>query len=401
MLGDAEIVRYMPARPRPGAVPGASPRESPAVLAVVRGAAAQAAIEAAAMPSGARLIVARSGAGALRKLGRLDPAVIVVDTASSGFSGPEVARQLRGHERVRQVPIVLLVDADDPFPDKPRDVGVERMVRSTDPDALRARLRMHLLLHAEREALDQEARARMDAEDRLRDAERRCLALSARLASIRDEERARIAREIHDELGQVLTGLRMDVGWLARKFGPSNRHLSEKTAAMTRLIDSTVDLVRRIATGLRPEILERFGLAAAMRQQADEFQARTGIRCRCTLAEGSIDPGSEICGAVYRTFQELLTNVARHARAGHVDIRLRITAQCVVLEVEDDGIGIRPDRLDAQDSLGLVGLRERAQLFGGTFTMDGVRGTRGTLTIPLNYSPPGPASAGHYPHAPP
>jgi signal transduction histidine kinase len=398
--------RVVPRGPRARDVSGgeAGPDAEAAVGLALVDAGTHAAIEAALDPDGLHAVRVRTVGELLRKLGRLDPALVLLDPRLAGEASPrEIVRLVEQ----RGVPLLPLGDARDPrvraclehLPERVPPIECDAD-RPPDVATLRARVALPLRLHDQRRRLEAEAQARAQAEARLHEAERRCLALSARLASIRDEERARIARGIHDELGQVLIGLRMDVVWLARRFGGRNRLLAQKAAAMTGLIDSTVHRVRRIVTGLRPAVLDRLGLAAAIGRQAGEFEQRTGIRCRCTLPEAGLEPGGEICAAIYRSLQELLTNVARHARASCVDVRLQLSPERVVLEVEDDGIGM-PAGGPGGDALGLVGIRERAQLFGGSFTMDGARGTRGTLEIPLVEVHPLGAAEGMQPRAPP
>jgi signal transduction histidine kinase len=210
-------------------------------------------------------------------------------------------------------------------------------------------------------------------------------ALAARLFSIREDERARIAREIHDELGQVLTGLKMDVMWLSKQLDNEHKPLLARIETMRQLIDSTVQVVRRISTGMRPEILDDMGLVAAIRWQSKEFQKRLGIRCRVELPGDQIHLGSELSTAVFRIFQEMLTNLARHAKAGSVTVKLNISKERLTLKVADDGVGMGESAPQARASLGLLGMRERAQLFGGEVTFQATpgRGTTVLLSIPL------------------
>jgi signal transduction histidine kinase len=218
--------------------------------------------------------------------------------------------------------------------------------------------------------------------ERLRESEDKLRRLAAHLISIREEERAHIAREIHDELGQVLTGLKMEVSWLAKRL--KDKPLIEKTDSMCAMIDSTVQTVRKIATGLRPEMLDDMGLVAAVGWQAKEFQKRTGIRCRAKLpAETKFD--IDVSTTMFRIFQEILTNVARHSRATRVDIELAAHEAELTLEVVDNGVGIQENELTGRKSLGLLGMQERALLFGGDVSISGSpgHGTRVSVNIPL------------------
>ena len=241
---------------------------------------------------------------------------------------------------------------------------------------------------AENAALSREIRERRIAEVQLRESEVQLRALAARLVSIREEERARIAREIHDELGQVLTGLKMDVTWLARQLAGTDELIVEKAEAMCRLLDSTMHLIRRISTGLRPEILDEMGLVAAFGWQAKEFQKRMGMRCRLNLPEDQVVLDRELSTAVFRIFQEILTNIARHAKASSVEVNLTISDNHLNLKVVDDGIGISASQIRGHKSLGLLGMQERAQLFGGEVNIEGAagRGTAVSVSIPMSHA---------------
>ena len=225
---------------------------------------------------------------------------------------------------------------------------------------------------------------RRRAEEQLHASREQLRALSARLLSAREEERKRIAREIHDELGQSLTGLIIELSWLEDKLavlpdGEHTRPLLTKTASMLRLADSTVESVRRIASELRPGLLDDFGLVAAIEWHAQEFEQRTGVRCQVSsgLDETILSP--EHGTALFRIFQEALTNVARHAAATAVRVRLFREEGQVVLRVEDDGSGIAEDELSSARSLGVIGMRERASLLGGAVQITGTPGAGTTV----------------------
>jgi PAS domain S-box-containing protein len=231
---------------------------------------------------------------------------------------------------------------------------------------------------------------RKRAEEQLRSSREELRALAAHLESVREDERSRIAREIHDELGQALTALRFDV----RRLGgspPDDRQVAlERMQAMTALIDGTIASVRRIATELRPGVLDDLGLGAAIEWQAQEFEARTGIRCSVTMTPTEVDLSREVSTAVFRIFQETLTNVARHANAHDVEIALSAAVDHVALVVRDDGRGITEAELAGRRSLGLLGMRERALLLGGDVTIQGQpgQGTTVMLQVPLEQGRP-------------
>src|SRR5205823_6518590 len=184
--------------------------------------------------------------------------------------------------------------------------------------------------------------------------------LAARLEAAREAERARIAREIHDELGQALTALKIDVLWLKKRVLESPPELTRKLDGMTAIIDSTAQGIQRVAAELRPSVLDELGLRAAIEWEAREFATRTGIECRVELPEGQPAVDASRATAVFRIFQEALTNVARHAAATHVLVRLGMTPKALDLTVADNGRGIREGALHDSRSLGLLGMRERA-----------------------------------------
>lgn len=210
-------------------------------------------------------------------------------------------------------------------------------------------------------------------------------ALTARLQEAREEEGARISREIHDELGAALTGLRWDIESLEEALARQEDDdlpppLAEKIAGMYTLIDETINVVRRISAELRPAILDDLGLTAAIEWQAQQFEARTGIEYRVVERVEADRLSRESATATFRIFQEILTNVMRHAGATRIAIRMWAKGDRFFLEVEDDGRGIRKDELKNTRSLGLLGMRERAHLAGGTLEIVGRKG-QGTTVI--------------------
>jgi PAS domain S-box-containing protein len=229
---------------------------------------------------------------------------------------------------------------------------------------------------------------RMYLEQNLADAHDRMRALAARLAEVAEEEKLRLSREIHDVLGQELTGLKLDLSWLARRIAlkpmPLVAPLLKRLRTMATQIDGCVQTVRRIATGLRPAVLDDLGLDEAIEWQAHEFQARSGIRVDLSLPESELKLGADRATAIFRIFQELITNVARHSGATTLLVQLIPEAGWVVLEVSDNGRGITAAELAMPNSLGLLGMRERAAQFGGSVGIQGHQGqgTRAVIRIP-------------------
>jgi len=224
-----------------------------------------------------------------------------------------------------------------------------------------------------------------NAQRRLTRSREQLRSLAARLQSIREDERSKIAREVHDVLGQALTGIKMDVTWIMARL-PDDTRLVARTKSLSALIDSTIQMVRRIATDLRPGILDNLGLVAAVEWQSGEFQTRTGINCRLNTNLRDASIASESATAVFRIFQETLTNVARHAQATSVSVDLCEQEGRIVLQVADNGRGIDLVEVTQSKSVGLLGMRERAAILGGDLAISGApgQGTTVVLSLPLN-----------------
>lgn len=214
--------------------------------------------------------------------------------------------------------------------------------------------------------------ARKQAEEKVARSRQQLRALSARLQSLREAERIRIAREIHDELGQTLTGLKMNLRWaenhLAKESSPTLNPVLDKLVEAGELADATIASVQRIAAELRSGVLEDLGLVAALRHETVRFQERAGVACRLSVPESDLVLPREAATGVFRIFQEALTNVARHAEATEVEVQLARQAEYLVLQIADNGRGIRPADLEDAKSLGLLGMQERAETLGGQVT---------------------------------
>jgi len=219
-------------------------------------------------------------------------------------------------------------------------------------------------------------------------AEESLRALSARLRSAREEEGTRIAREIHDELGGALTGLKWDLEKIDRTLNSGSNgsripEVHKRIGTMTMLIETTINTVRRIASELRPGMLDDLGLVAAIEWQMQQFEARTGIHCHWTTnaSEIEVELSQEKATAVFRILQEILTNVLRHARANNLYIKLSDTKEYFEMEVRDDGQGITESQRINSRSLGLLGMKERALLVGGEVNISGEEGVGTTVVV--------------------
>jgi len=226
-------------------------------------------------------------------------------------------------------------------------------------------------------------------------------ALSERIEAAREEERTNIAREIHDELGQALTALKLDLGWVARRVNRSSplgsgdylhggaggdEALGPKLETMSHATDEILAQVRRISSELRPGILDDLGLRAAIEWQAEEFERRTGTKCSVKADIGDLRLERSLATAVFRIFQEALTNVARHASATEVEVALRLERGQLKLDVADDGVGV-PEIAPRSATLGLLGMRERARRVGGDCQIKrrSPRGTIVSVSVPLRF----------------
>lgn len=230
----------------------------------------------------------------------------------------------------------------------------------------------------------QERVERKRAEKELEHSFEKLRALATHLQSVREEERTRIAREIHDELGQSLTGLKFDLAWLDRQLSQNDpaamQACQNKVRSMFGLIDKTILLGRKIATELRPGILDDLGLVDALEWQAQEFEDRTGIHCEFVSLPENLQLDTYRSTTLFRIFQETLTNVARHAKASRVSIALQVQPESITMEIQDNGRGITEQEIQNSRSLGLLGMRERVLVFGGEILLQGQPG-KGTKVI--------------------
>lgn len=213
--------------------------------------------------------------------------------------------------------------------------------------------------------LEREVAERRRREEELRETAEKLRSLSAHLQSVREEEQRRIAREVHDTLGQSLTGLKIELSLLSRKPG-SHAEAAAKFRELTEMVDETMASVREIASRLRPSVLDDLGLPAALEWQARKFEEMNGVECHLRADPGAEAPDRESAVALFRIAQEALTNVARHAGARRVEIILRREDGELVMRIEDDGRGVAEEELEAAHALGVLGMRERAYAIGGT-----------------------------------
>jgi len=228
---------------------------------------------------------------------------------------------------------------------------------------------------------------RKQAEEDLRRSQERLRNLADHLQSVREEERTNIAREIHDELGQALTGLKMDLSWLTKRIPEDQKPVLEKIREMSNLTGTTLKIVQRISTELRPGLLDDLGLVAAIEWQAEEFQNKTGVKCKLTVNAEDIVVDGKRASALFRIFQETLTNVARHAQATRVTVSLKEKDGNLDLIVRDNGKGITKEQISDPKSFGLIGIRERVHPWEGEVEISGKssKGTMVRVRIPIRH----------------
>jgi PAS domain S-box-containing protein len=232
--------------------------------------------------------------------------------------------------------------------------------------------------------LSREIETRKKIEEELQESRENLRKLSEYLQTAREEDRTRIAQEIHDELGMGLSTMKMDLIWMANRIPREFQDLIGETNGITERIDGAIQNVRRICSDLRPTILDHFGLGAAIEWQAGEFQKRTGITCTCTVDPKAAVTQGDLVSALFRILQEALTNILRYAHATSANISLRCREGRISLTVKDNGWGIRPEEVMKPNSFGLMGIRERVRFWGGDMFIKGVpgKGTLLTVTIP-------------------
>ena len=251
---------------------------------------------------------------------------------------------------------------------------------------IRAEISSHLIEFNDKPAvlfISRDISQREEAERKIKDTGERLRNLALHLQNIREEERTLIAREIHDELGQMLTFLKIQIALVGKKLNDDQQILKDKIDSSLKLIDDSIDAIQKISEKLRPNVLDELGITAAIDWQAKDFSERIGIECVCDLPKEEPFLDKEKSTAVFRIFQEALTNVARHANANRVFISLTEYKENLILEIKDDGKGITVNQINNPRSLGILGMKERAMLFGGTVTIKSSMNSGTTVRVEL------------------
>jgi PAS domain S-box-containing protein len=258
--------------------------------------------------------------------------------------------------------------------------------KAKDKKLIPVEINSHLFLYNDRPTVLSIARditERKQAEEKLKRTSKLLRELATHLQSVREEERTMIAQEIHDELGQVLTALKIHISLLANKLNTNQEPLKEKINSLSNMIDASVESVQKISSKLRPGILDELGLIAAIEWQAEEFMKLTNIKCSLVLPKQEIELEKNKSTAIFRIFQESLTNIARHSEAKNVVISLLNHQRNIYLEIQDNGKGITQDQIKDFKSLGIHGMEERAMVFGGQVYLEGISGKGTTVKVEI------------------
>lgn len=309
------------------------------------------------------------GAAAVRA-GRF--AVVLLDLGLPDAQGLDTLRRFM---RLAPPPVLVLTGLHD------ENAGLEAVRQGAQDYLVKDEIRPRAVARAVLYAIE-----RRRTTDELERSRARLRRLAERLLAVREAERTRISREIHDVLGQQLTGLKMDLRWLARHAVPPATDdqlatLRGRIAESENLADETIDLVQRLALELRPGVLDQLGLVEAVRDAARRFEARTTVALDLELPETGGPMPPELATACFRIFEEVLTNIARHAAAHRVLVAFTRTESAIELVVRDDGRGFAPATV--QDSLGIVGMTERAKLLDGTVAIESAPGQGCTVRVRL------------------
>ena len=337
--------------------------------------------------------IASTGEEALEKAKQDTPDLLLLDITLPGkLDGIQTARRIRA---LYNIPIIYVtIHSDEKTLQKAKLVEPEGYVlKPIDERELRIAVEIALQTHAKVKEIEKALRESEERFSRfgeeLKRSQEELRKLSRHLHFARERESKRIAREIHDELGQALTALKMELTWISKNLPLTHelhKLVSTKAKSMSSLVDSTIKKVQRIASELRPGVLDDLGLVPAIEWLGQDFQNRTKIKCLTNLASFDYDLDPECSTAVFRILQEALTNVARHARASRVRVSLKEKKNKLELKIRDNGRGIAEKDVLSPDSLGLVGMRERLRPFQGDVRIQGIpdKGTTLAINLPID-----------------
>jgi signal transduction histidine kinase len=313
-----------------------------------------------------------SGEAALRAVLKQQFAAILLDIRMPGMDGFETAKLIRERKLSQQTPILFLTGVYEDVTSMFRGYAlgaVDYLLKPIVPEILKSKISVFVDLYNKTQELNRQAEA--------------LSALSGHLETVREDEKMRLARELHDEIGSHLTAVKLDLSWAHEQIKNQPGPLRDKLAESLKLVQAAVQSQRRIINDLRPSILDDFGIGAAIQWQAREFSVRYKIACDVVLYddEAKLDPAQSV--AVYRVLQEALTNIARHAKATEVHLSLSRDDDVVAMEIRDNGVGISEADRNKIGSHGIQGMIERVRQLGGSITIAGERGKGTAIEIQL------------------
>lgn len=333
--------------------------------------------------AGYKVRPALSGEMALKAIAGELPDLVLLDVRMPEMDGYSICRHMKALERARDIPVIFISGAAETADRVTafQTGGVDYITKPFHAEEVLARVRTHIQLYRIRRDLEEMVYQRtaelVESEAHLRQ-------LSVFLQHVREEDRAHFARELHDELGQNLTALRIDFNGLANSLTETSPAVAARLAAIDRMIDGTVDSVRRICEDLRPGMLDDLGLEAALASYAKRFSRQSGVACDLALDRDDYGLDEPMSTAIFRIVQESLTNIARHAAASHAMVALQDSGDDLLLTIADDGCGLPAELTSERKTYGLLGMRERVSMLGGHITIDSAptRGTHIEVRIP-------------------
>ena len=326
---------------------------------------------------------ALSGEMALRAASISLPDLVLLDIRMPDMDGFEVCRQLKANEATQAIPVIF-VSAYQNLADRTAAFnagGVDYVTKPFFEEEILARVRTHIDLYRSKCHLEELVSKRTKE---LTESEAHLRSLSDFLERVREKDRAHFARELHDELGQNLTAMRIDVNSLAHTLQSTDALVISKLATIDQMISSTVEATRRICEDMRPGMLDDLGLEAALSSYVKRFISQFGVACDLSMDREDFGLDDRSSTAIFRLVQESLTNIARHAKASHAMVSLEDKGDEILLTIADDGCGLALEPSPDRRGYGLLGMRERVALLGGRISIDSApgRGTHIEVVVP-------------------
>lgn len=337
----------------------------------------------------AKLIKALSGAEALNLVKDMELSLAILDVQMPEMNGYELAILLNEDRAENKVPIIFLTAN---FPENSRVLegykagAVDYIVKPLNEVILISKIKIFLEMYWQKQRIIDDTEKLRISEEETRAAKQKVEELNQYQIKVIEDERTQISLQVHDELGQAMTALKMDLNWVKQNLNEPVA-AAQKIDKMIQMTNQVIHRVQRISAELHPGVLDDLGLIAAIEWYCEEFTERTGIPCLLYL--GDSEPSSKTLNlALFRIIQESLTNVIRHSQASKISIQLSIEPE-VSLIISDDGVGIQPDKLDSGKSFGLIGMRQRISQCGGTIEFSGSPGNGTSVIVyaPKNYLP--------------